>query len=103
MTQFEISLTPFAIGTAFKPFSLDEPAWRRAVAAVEATGYRGNTFNGLDRVTTRCFAVALRQAIQQGRAREEDRTVLAALVAFLEGAGAGGTALSRGYKRLNRT
>ena len=101
MSMYDITLTPNAIGSGFKPFFLEEPAWQRAVSLVESTGYCGNTFGGLDRTTTRYFVQGLRQVLQQGKAKAEDRSVLAALVTFLEGPGSGGTALSRNYRRLN--
>jgi hypothetical protein len=99
----DITLTPNTFDSRVKPFVMDEKVWRAAVTLVEATGYRPNTFAGLDRATTKYFVRALRQTLQQGKAKHEDRPVLNSLLDFLEGAGAGGTTLSRSYKRWDRT
>src|SRR5690349_18598191 len=100
--KMDVTLTPSGFLDRAKPFVMDERMWHVAVKLVEATGSRLNTFAGMDRTTTRQFARALRQAIEQGRTKEEDRADLAALLSFLEGPGAGGTTLSRGYKRWDR-
>jgi hypothetical protein len=97
--NFAITLSPNSFESRPRPFTMDERVWHVAVKLVAETGYRPNTFAGLDRTTTKLFARCLRQVLQQRRAKAGDRAVLTALLSFLEGAGAGGTTLSRGYKR----
>lgn len=98
----DVTLTPSSWDSRTRPFAIDALEWDRAVRLVEETGYRPNTHAGLCRNDTRYFIGALKEAIQQGRAKERELPVLTSLIKFLEGPGAGGATLSRGYKRWDR-
>ena len=50
----------------------------------------------------RHFIPALKQVLQQGWLRDAEQTVLASLVKFLEGPGAGGVTLTRNVRHWTR-
>ena len=103
MNQISIRLVPNSFEGRRETFSLSEQAWKRAVLLVDKVGYRPNSFSGLDMRSAAYFAQQLRQAIASEKTPEPGVNELTGLLAFLNGAGAGGFALTRGFKGWNQS
>jgi len=101
-SQFAITLTPNSFDLRPKAITISEDAWKTAIGIVERSGYKPNLVGGMDRRTTMEFVRHLRLATERGTVSEQGRKTIDDLLGFLCGAGAGGFALSRGFKKWNQ-
>lgn len=98
----EVQLSPNDYDQCRKTFSLTEREWKLAVESSRKGGYTPNDFAGLDRTSAKHFARGLGRAVEQEVVGEADRPVIARLVAFLRGPGAGGFTIGRGWPKWDR-
>ena len=103
MSEATISLSPNRIEFRDKTYTLYEREWKLAVQVVDKGGFRTNAFAGFDRQSAKQFAAVLAGELEQEKMPGGDREVLFSLVLFLRTSGAGGCALERGWRRINRT
>lgn len=95
MSRVIVRLSPKDFDQRGQTHKLDLKDWRLATEVVGRRGFSPNSFAGLDRLSTRLFAQALGQALEQEAVPVGAHDVLSRLHTFMTGPGIGGFVIAR--------
>jgi hypothetical protein len=101
VSQFECVLSPYRHDEKARTMALECPQWDKSLKYAKLAGFAAPE-TGMARDAARCFAQALRTAVQAGRVAQGDLEWVGRLLTFLDGDGRSGFGVNRQWRSWRR-